>query len=153
MILNLARKLLVCLNQLIQYQVMHFSLLSVLGDLRDSGNSINISANNLQFFDLTGSYFFDCNYKWYGLHNVKVLNFSESKYDLKPRKKAPCLSEPINPIPSDAFFITKRSTFLNVLKKLLSIDEHLDSEKFSTLTLCSPYHLSRVARHNIFCTI
>jgi hypothetical protein len=44
--------------------------------------------------------------------------------DLKPHKKAPCLSEPINPIPSDAFFITKRSTFLNVLKKLLSIDEH-----------------------------
>jgi hypothetical protein len=50
----------------------------------------------------------------------------------------PC---PINPIPSDAFFITKRSTFLNVLKKLLSIDEHLEREKFSTLTLCSPYHL------------
>jgi hypothetical protein len=51
---------------------------------------------------------------------------------MKPRKKAPCLSKPINPIPSDAFFITKRSIFLNVLKKLLSIDEHLDSEKFST---------------------
>jgi hypothetical protein len=54
---------------------------------------------------------------------------------------AACLSEPFNPIPSDAFAITKRSTFLNVFKKLLSIDEHLDSEKFSTLTLCSPYHL------------
>jgi hypothetical protein len=40
--------------------------MSYLGDLRDSGNSINVSANNLQFFDLTGSYFFDCNYKWYG---------------------------------------------------------------------------------------
>jgi hypothetical protein len=51
------------------------------------------------------------------------------------------LSKPINPIPSDAFFITKRSIFLNVLKKLLSIDEHLDSEKFSTLILCNPYHL------------
>jgi hypothetical protein len=46
--------------------------------------------------------------------------------DLRPRKKAPCLSEPINPIPSDACFITKRSTFLNVLKNPLSMDEHLE---------------------------
>jgi hypothetical protein len=67
-------------------------------------------------------------------NNLKSINFSGKLYcnDLKPRKKAPCFSEPINPIPSDAFFITKRSTFLNVLKKLLSIDEHLNSEKFST---------------------
>jgi hypothetical protein len=27
---------------------------------------------------------------------------------------------------SDAFFITKRSTFLNVLKNPLSMDEHLE---------------------------
>jgi hypothetical protein len=54
MILNLARKLLVCLNQLIQY----------LGDMDDS---INLTANNLQFLDLAGTYFVDCNYKWYGL--------------------------------------------------------------------------------------
>jgi hypothetical protein len=53
--------------------------MSYLGNLGDSGNSINITANNLQFLDLGGTYFFDCNYKWYGLHNVKVLNFSESK--------------------------------------------------------------------------
>jgi hypothetical protein len=86
--------------------------MSYLGDLRDSGNSINVSANNLQFFDLTGSYFFDCNYKWVNL----LLDNSIYCNDLKPRKKAPCLSEPINPIPSDAFFITKRSTFLNVLQ-------------------------------------
>ena len=53
--------------------------ISYRGNLGDSEDSINITANNLQFLDLTGTYFFDCNYKWYGLHNVKVLNFSDSK--------------------------------------------------------------------------
>ena len=53
--------------------------MSYFGSLGVSGNSINITANNLQFLDLAGTYFLDCNYKWYGLHNVKVLNFSDSK--------------------------------------------------------------------------
>jgi toll-like receptor 13 len=58
---------------------LEYADISYLGNIRDSGNSINVSANNLQFLDLAGSYFFDCNYKWYGLHNVKVLNFFDSK--------------------------------------------------------------------------
>ena len=58
---------------------LEYADISYLGNLGDSGNSINITANNLQFFDLAGSYFFNCNYKWYELHNVKVLNFSDSK--------------------------------------------------------------------------
>ena len=53
--------------------------ISYRGNLGDSEDSINITANNLQFLESTGTYFFDCNYKWYGLHNVKVLNFSDSK--------------------------------------------------------------------------
>jgi hypothetical protein len=52
---------------------------SYFGNLGYSDDSINLTANNLQFLDLAGTYFVDCNYKWYGLHNVKVLNFSDSK--------------------------------------------------------------------------
>ena len=58
---------------------LEYADISYLGNLSDSRNSINITAINLQFFDLAGTYFFDCHYKWYGLHNVKVLNFSDSK--------------------------------------------------------------------------
>jgi Leucine-rich repeat (LRR) protein len=43
-------------NSLEYYDMSYF------GNLHDSGNSINITANNLQFFDLAGTYFFDCNY-------------------------------------------------------------------------------------------
>ena len=42
---------------------LEYADISNLGNIRDSGNSINVSANNLQFLDLAGSYFFDCNYK------------------------------------------------------------------------------------------
>jgi len=58
---------------------LEYADMSYFGNLQDSINSINITANNLQFFDLAGTYLLDCNYKWYGLHNVKVLNLSESK--------------------------------------------------------------------------
>jgi hypothetical protein len=52
--------------------------------------------------------------------------------DLKPRKKAPCLSEPINPIPSDAFF----NLFLNGNSILCNCDSlHFIEWIFSTTVL------------------
>ena len=58
---------------------LEYADMSYFGNLGDSDDSYNLTANNLQFLDLAGTYFVDCNYKWYGLHNVKVLNFSDSK--------------------------------------------------------------------------
>jgi hypothetical protein len=51
---------------------LEYADLSYFGNLGYSDDSINLTANNLQFLDLAGTYFVDCNYKWYGLHNAKL---------------------------------------------------------------------------------
>ena len=50
---------------------LEYADISYFGDLRHSINSINITANNLQFLDSSGTYLLDCNYEWYGLNTFK----------------------------------------------------------------------------------
>jgi hypothetical protein len=74
---------------------LEYADMSYFGNLGDSDDSYNLTANNLQFLDLAGTYFVDCNYKWYGLHNVKVLNLSEYLlFQLVSKYVFYCFSDP-----------------------------------------------------------
>ena len=134
--------------------------MSYFGNLDQSINSINITAKSLQFLDFAGTYFLDCNYKWYGLHNVKVLNFSEFKCSsiengfLNTFKNVERLVMKNASLGIGLIGLDKQGAFLRGLKSLqyIELSNNKFPEPFTNETLSDQFDslLSLVIDNNLF---